>query len=121
MTTPVIVQPDLEAWVRGHINHIPGVTSYVYAATQQNGAGWVYAHFVQVDVRDAVRQAARDMAEQVRQTILALPDVPWDEGTICYVQAVEGPAWFQTEDGPPRYMARYEIRVHPRRTVVAAP
>jgi hypothetical protein len=110
-----IVQPDLEAWVSEQIDSPPGVTSFGYAATQQDGRGWIYAHFVQVDVRDAVRKAARDLAEQVRQTVMALPSVPWDEGTICYVQAVEGPFWLPGEDGPPHYVARYEIRVHPRR------
>lgn len=123
MSAPVIVQPDLEAWVWENIRDLPGVTSFAYAAAQM-WPGWVYAHSVQVDARSSRKQACRDVAETVRQRICALPDVPWPDGTISYVQPVEGPAWLPDDDGGPRYMARYEIRVHPRRdggAVLAAP
>jgi Bacteriophage minor capsid protein len=124
MTAPVIVQPDLEAWVWANIRELRSLgelTSFSYAATQLGGHGWIYAHYVQVDVRHNRKEAARALAETVRQTILALPDVPWPEGTICYAQAVEGPFWLPDDDGQPRYTARYEIRVHPRRSAAPAP
>jgi hypothetical protein len=123
MTAPVIVQPDLEAWVWANIGGLPGVTSFAYAATQL-WPGWVYAHSIQADARSARKQAARDTAEQVRQILCGLPDVAWSEGTVCYVQPVEGPFWLPDDDGGPRYVARYEIRVHPLRdsgAILAAP
>lgn len=114
MAAPVIIQPDLEAWVWSNVGGLPGVTSFAYAATQM-WPGWVYAHFVQVDARAKRKSAASDLAEQVRQIICALPDEDWPQGTVCYVQPVEGPFWLPDDDGLPRYCARYEIRVHPRR------
>ena len=122
---PVIVQPDLEAWVWANIRDLQPLgelSSFAYAASQL-WPGWVYAHFIQVDARHRRKEAARALAETIRQVIVALPDVPWPDGTICYVQPVEGPAWLPDDDGSPRYMARYEIRVHPRRgaTAPAAP
>jgi hypothetical protein len=120
-TAPVIVQPDLEAWVWANIRALGDVTSFAYAANQL-WPGWVYVHYVQIDARHNRKQAARDLAERVRQVICGLPDVPWPDGTVCYVQPVEGPAWLPDDDGSPRYMARYEIRVHPRRgAALAAP
>jgi hypothetical protein len=116
----VIVQPDLEAWVWSNIRDIGGVSSFAYAAVQR-WPGWIYAHFMQIDARHTRKQTARDLAELVRQRICALPDVPWPKGTVCYVQPVEGPAWLPDDDGSPRYMARYEIRVHPRRGAALAP
>lgn len=121
MTAPVVVQPDAEAWVWANIKHLPGLSSFAYAAVQQDPAGWIMAHFVQVDARAKGKAAARDVAEQVRQLLAALPAVPWPEGTVCYCQPIEGPFWFPDDDGAPRYVARYEIRVHPRRGVPAAP
>jgi hypothetical protein len=125
MAAPVIAQPDLEAWVWSQIaplTKLGDLTSFGYAATQLGGStGWIYAHFIQIDARQNRKERARALAETVRQTILALPDVPWDQGTVCYVQAVEGPFWFPDDDGTPRYTARYEIRVHPRRGAASAP
>ena len=120
MTAPVIVQPDLEALVWEQIRGLGGMTSFAYAAIQL-WPGWVYAHFVQVDARAPKKAAARDLAERARQIICALPDAPWPQGCVCYVQPVEGPAWLPDDDGSPRYMARYEIRVHPRRDALAVP
>jgi hypothetical protein len=114
MAAPVIVQPDLEAWVWAQIGDLAGVTSFAYAAVQI-WPGWIMAHSVQADARASRKTAARDQAEIVRQRICALPDVPWAEGTVCYAQPVDGPFWLPDEDGGPRYVARYEIRVHPRR------
>lgn len=111
---PVIVQPDLEAWVWAQLSHRKGLTSFAYAATQV-WPGWIYAHFVQVDARAHRKQAARELAETARQILCALPDLDWPEGVVSYVQPVEGPAWLPDDDGLPRYTARYEIRVHPRR------
>jgi GAF domain-containing protein len=110
----VIAQPDLEAWLWSNIEQ-PGVTSFAYAA-QVMWPGWVVAHHVQVDARARRKQAARDLAEQVRQAVMALPDVPWADGTVCYVQPTEGPFWLPDPDGHPRYVTRYEIRVHPARS-----
>jgi hypothetical protein len=118
MAAPVIVQPDLEAWVWRNIRDLTrlgDLTSFAYAATQLGGPGWIYAHFVQVDARHKRKESARALAETVRQTILGLAEADWSEGTVCYVQAVEGPFFLPDDDGTPRYTARYEIRVHPRR------
>jgi hypothetical protein len=121
VTSPVIVQPDLEAWVWENIRDLKGVTSFGYAAAQLDHTGWIMQHFIQVDARHVDKQASRDLAEQVRQVITGLADLPWPQGVICYIQPVEGPAWLPDDDGAPRYMARYEIRVHPpRRATVPA-
>jgi hypothetical protein len=114
MTAPLIVQPDLEAHVWAQVKDLGGVTSFAYSAVQ-SWPGWILAHFVQIDARAKRKGQARDLAERVRQIIAGLADVPWAEGCVCYVQGVEGPAWLPDDDGAPRYMQRYEIRVHPRR------
>ena len=109
MAAPVIVQPDLEAWVWANIKELTrlgDLTSFAYSSAQLGGPGWVYAHFVQIDARHKRKEAARALAETVRQTVIGLPDVPWPEGTVCYVQAVEGPFWLPDDDGTPRYTAR---------------
>ncbi len=121
MSALLIAQPDLEAWVWANIRNLPGVTSFSYTAVQQDRAGWIMAHFVQVDARAKSKADARDTAEQVRQRLVALPDVPWPDGAICYLQPVEGPFWLPDDDGSPRYVARYEIRVHPPRVTDAGP
>ena len=123
MTMPVIAVPDLEAHLWAQLGGLKGVTSFAYAAQPWDRAGWVYAQFVQVDARHKTKQAARDLAELVRQRLVALPGVPWPDGAVCYLQPVEGPAWLPDDDGSPRYTARYEIRVHPPRaaTVRADP
>jgi hypothetical protein len=119
MTAPVIVQPDLEQWVWAQLGNLRGVTTFAYAA-QQLWPGWVYAHSIQVDCRHRRKKAARDLAEHVRQIICSLPDVPWPDGIISYVQPVEGPFWMPDDDNAPRYCTRYEIRVHPRRDATGA-
>lgn len=118
MTTPapVIAQPDLEAWVWANVQAIPGVTSFSYAATF-GWPHWLVSHFIQIDARATTKAAARDRAEQARQTISGLPDVPWPDGVVAYAQPVEGPFWLPDPDGGPRYCARYEIRAHPLRAV----
>lgn len=124
MSAPVIVQPDLEQWVWAHLRDLPGeVTSFAYAARQLDPIGWLYAWFIQVDARHSKRKAAaRDLAERARQILLSLGSAPWPDGCVAYVQPIEGPFWFpDLEDGMPRYCARYEIRVHPRRRAAAIP
>lgn len=116
---PVIVQPDAEAWVWSQLSGLGGVTMFSYAAAQ-HWPGWIYAHFLQVDARAKTKQAARDLAERCRQVMMSLPDAPWAEGALCFVEPVEGPFWFPDDDGAPRYTARYEIRVHPRRLAAAS-
>ena len=118
VTVPVIAQPDAEAWIWANIGHLHGVTSWTYAATL-GWPGWVFAHYFQVDCRSTTKRAARDLAEQVRQIMYALPELDWPEGTVSYVQAAEGPFWMPDDDGAPRYVARYEVRVHPRRRAAA--
>lgn len=113
---PITVQPDLEAWVWQHIGGLAGVTSFAYAAAQQDHTGWVYVHHIQVDARAKRKAAARDLAEQARQVITGLAAIPWPDGVLVYCQPTEGPSWLPDPDGLPRYVARYEIRVHPRRT-----
>jgi hypothetical protein len=118
---PVIVQPDLEKWVWANVRDLGGITAFSYAAFQQ-WPGWVYSWSIQIDARAARKDAARDLAERARQIITGLPDVPWPEGVVCYVQPVEGPFWLPDPDGSPRYVMRVEIRVHPPRgAAVLAP
>lgn len=117
---PVIVQPDLEAWVWANVNTLPGVTSFCYAAVH-SFPPWVAAYSIQIDARAASKRAARDLAEQARQLICALPGTPWPEGTVSYVQPLEGPFWLADPDGGPRYCARYEIRAHPLRSAPLPP
>jgi len=112
MTAPVITQPDLEAFVWQQVSQVAGVTSFSYAAVMDH-LPWVVAHSIQVDARAKTKQAASDRAEQVRQIMWGLPQVPWANGVIAYVQAVEGPFWLPDPDGGPRYTARYEVRCHP--------
>jgi len=110
---PVIAQPDLEAFVWSQVSSIPGVTSFCYAAVWDY-LGFNVAYSLQIDARASTKQAARDRAELVRQTIVGLPAQPWAEGTVTYVEPVEGPFWFPDgDDASPRYTARYEIRCHP--------
>src|SRR5262252_4128496 len=111
-TVAQIVQPDLEAWVWAHVNDLPGVTSFAYAA-QTNWPPWLVAYSLQIDARGKTKQATRDTAEVVRQRMAALPDDPWPQGVVSYAQPVEGPFWMPDPDGGPRYVARYEIRAHP--------
>jgi hypothetical protein len=120
---PVVVQPDLEAWVWQHIGGLAGITSFAYAASQQDHTGWVYAHHIQVDARAKRKAAARDLAEQARQIITGLAAIPWPDGVVVYCQPTDGPSWLPDPDGLPRYTARYEIRVHPRPAgaILAAP
>jgi hypothetical protein len=114
-STPVIVQPDLEAWVWANLKHHQGVTSFAYHSTQ-DVAGWQWVWSMQVDVRGPQKKATADKAELVRQELLSLPDVYWPDGFITYAQIVEGPMWNpDINDGAPRYTIRIEYRVHPTR------
>lgn len=113
MTAQVIhPQPDVEAWVWEQVKAISGVTSFCYAAFM-GWPPWLVAYSLQVDARAKTKQAARDRAEQVRQIVTGLADVPWPDGVVSYVQGLEGPFWLPDDDGGPRYCARYEIRAHP--------
>jgi hypothetical protein len=118
---PVIVQPDLEAWVIANTRDLPGLTVFSYAANQLDPAGWLFAHFLQIDVRRDRKPAARDIAERARQRMVALPGIRWPDGTVCYCQPAEGPFYLPDDDGQPRYVARYEVRVHPVRPPAALP
>jgi hypothetical protein len=116
MTAPPIVQPDIEQWAWDNLAHLAGVTVFSYAAVQRSRIGWDYSHSLQLDSRARRKKDARDLAEHVRQVIIGLPEVPWAEGVITYVQPVEGPFWLPDDDGAPRYCMRAEIRVRPRRS-----
>lgn len=110
---PLIVQPDLEAHVWAVIG-APGVTSFCYAATHAF-PDWLVAYSLQVDCRAKTKELAAALAEQVRQRITRLPWAGWDDGVVSYAQCIDGPFWLaDPEDGGPRYVARYEIRAHPR-------
>ena len=112
---PAVVQPDLEAHVWAAVGDLGDVTTFCYTATRDH-AGWQVAYFVQADARARTKEAARDLAERLLRVVCALPAAPWAEGTVTYVQPIEGPFWLpDPEDGKPRYCARYEIRVHPAR------
>lgn len=114
-TFPVTTQPDLEAFVWSAVSAIDGVTSFTVAAVH-DWIGWAVAYTLQIDARGSTKSQARDRAERARQTITGLPALNWADGTVTYVQPVEGPFWFpDADDGTPRYTARYEIRCHPLR------
>jgi len=115
MTAPVVVQPDVEAWVWANIGRA-GVTSWCYAVVNEWPL-WNVAYSIQVDCRAKTKQAARDLAEEIRQLMVGLPDEPWPDGTLTYMQPVEGPFWLPDPDGGPRYVTRYEVRAHPLRPV----
>jgi hypothetical protein len=115
MSTPLVVQPDLERFVWSAIQD-RGVTSFTFALTH-DWPWWHVRYGIQVDCRAGSKSAARQKAENVRRQICALADAPWDEGVITYVQPTEGPWWLPDDDGCPRYTARYEIRCHPRREI----
>jgi hypothetical protein len=121
-TSPgVIAQPDLEAHVYAQLAGLRGVTSFCYAAIH-GWPPWLVTYSIQADARAVSKEAARDLAERVRLILAALPEVPWPDGVVSYVQPVEGPFWLpDPEDGGPRYVARYEIRVHPARSVPGSP
>ena len=115
MSTPVIVQPDLEAWVWSNLKSYPGVTSFAYTSLQ-DVAGWQWQWSLQVDIRGPRKKATADAAELVRQELLSLPDVYWPDGFITYAQITEGPFWNpDVTDGAPRYTIRIDYRVHPVR------
>jgi len=117
MSAPVIVQPDLEAWVWANVKAYTGVTSFAYSSLPlEKDYHWQWS--LQVDVRGPQKKKTRDQAESVRQLLLALPDVPWSEGFITYAQITEGPFWNpDVNDGAPRYTIRIDYRVHPLRTI----
>jgi hypothetical protein len=117
----VIVQPDLEAHVWSVIGG-PGVTSFCYAATH-DFPDWLVAWSLQVDCRAKTKELAAALAEQTRQRMTTvLPAAPWEDGVVSYAQCIDGPFWLaDPEDGGPRYVARYEVRAHPRPAGPPAP
>jgi hypothetical protein len=121
VSLPEIIAPDAEAWAWANLREVPGVTSFAYTATQLDRAGWLTSTFLQVDARARRRTAARESAEQARRRVLGLVALDWPEGVVCLVEVIEAPFWLPDDDGQPRYVARYEIRVHPRRSIPPAP
>jgi hypothetical protein len=106
------VQPDAEAWVWSFLSSISGTTSWVDACTV-DWPPWQYRYEFQIDCRARDRTTARARAMTACYIMLSLPDMPWPEGIVTYVQPTFGPAWFPDPDGAPRYTARYEVRAHP--------
>lgn len=92
------------------------VTVWCYAVTDydQPSPGWLLGVYLQVDVRARTKEAAWGRADEARRLMLALVDLSWPAGVISRVDAIEGPFWLADPDGAPRYVARYEVRVHPR-------
>ena len=111
----VATQPDVEAWVWQNIRHLNGVTSFAFSGNTDH-PGWQTRIGIQVDCRARRKKQARDLSELVRQIVLGLPDVQWDEGQLTYVSVTDGPIWLPDDpDGTPRYTTRFELRVHPIR------
>lgn len=120
MTAPPLVrQPDVEAWVWANLRHLPGVTSFCFSQVRQV-PGWIVAASIQVDARAPRRTPAAVRAEDARLAMMALPGADWPEGTVSHVAVTEGPFFEPDDDGRPRYLARYEVRVHPRRDAIPA-
>jgi len=114
----VITQPDLEAWVWQNLQTLRGVTCWEFTAIPTNpwqteNGPWVYTHSIQVDCRARRKVAAKQLAEQARQTIVGLLGVPWSDGVITDATATEGPFWLPDDDGAPRYVTRWEITTRP--------
>ena len=114
---PVLPAPDLEAHLWEQIKAIEGATYFCYSAGRDYAA-LITSYLIQVDARTKQgKQACRDLAERLRRIVYGLPEVPWAEGVITYLETIDGPFWLpDPEDGLPRYCARYEIRVRPART-----
>ena len=77
--------PTFKAWVWQAIGGLPGVTSFAFAAAQQDHTGWVYVHHIQVDARAKRKAAARDLAKQARQVIdgpSGHPVARWGAGVL---------------------------------------
>jgi len=109
----VPAQPDLEAFVWRQLEHLAGVTCFSVAAVPMPLVPWQVAHTIQIDARAKPKASAWDRAEEARRIVWALPEVPWPQGVISYVQVEEGPFWAPDDDGSPRYVMRAQIRVHP--------
>jgi hypothetical protein len=108
----VPVQPDVEAWVWSLLSSIGGTTSWIDASFIE-WPPWQVRYEFQIDSRARDRVTARARAMTAYYIVLGLPDEPWPEGIVTYVQPTIGPSWFPDPDGAPRYTARYEVRVHP--------
>jgi hypothetical protein len=108
-------RPDVEALVWDTVRSLGGCTTWAYSSGDQTRApaGWLSIVSVQVDVRARSKHAAFQRADQARRLILALPYSAWDDGVVADVVNLDGPFWLPDTDGCPRYVARYEVRVHP--------
>lgn len=114
MSWPVPANPDLEAHLWAQLKALDGVTMQAIAATPADGLPWLVRYTVQVDARHGSKAEAWRRAEDARRVLWAIAAAPWDEGSITYVQLVEGPAWLPDDDGQPRYMMRADIGARPR-------
>lgn len=120
MAGDIAAHPNIESHVWAQLKPLGGVRSWVDATTIDYPP-WQTRYEFQVDARGSDRGIARDRAWAACYVMLRLPEIPWDEGVITYVQPTIGPSWFPDGDGPPRYVARYEVRCHPAGFVPAAP
>lgn len=114
-------RPDVEALVVAYLEQLNPprsklVTVWCYTTTDydQPSPGWLTGVYLQVDVRAKTKEAAWGIADQARRLIHSLPWFDWAGGIVTRVDNVEGPFWLPDPDGCPRYVARYEVRVHPR-------
>ena len=83
VSAPVVVQPDVEAHVWAQLAALRRRTSFAYAATQIDAARVDHGPLRPGGrPRTSDKQPARDLAEQVRQIMVGLPDVPWAEGAV---------------------------------------
>jgi hypothetical protein len=116
MTDPVFdyARPDVEALVWATVGPLGGVTSWAYTANDvRTPAGWLSQVSVQVDVRARSKQAAYARADAARRLLMGLPGQAWPGGVVNRVDTVEGPFWLADPTGAPRYVARYDLYVHP--------
>lgn len=114
MSNPALglTPPPIEAHVWSQLQGIEGVKCHLIA--QSETYPFIRRNYTfQVESRGATRQAAGEAAESARRTMLALPEVAWEFGSVIGVSVVSGHAWLPGENGAPRYVARYEVAARP--------
>ena len=111
-------RPDVEAIVGDVLDGL-GVGTVTWAYTAAEGPdtlrGWVAAVSVQVDTRGNNRRTAYAKADAARRVICALPWTNTRGAVVARVNVIAGPFWLVDAEAGPRYVARYELVVHPGR------
>lgn len=114
-------RPDAEAIVWAAIRQLGGMSSWAFAAADESTPqAWLSTVSIQVDARAKSKEAAYHRADQARQIILRLPWSSWPGAIITTAAITDGPYWLPDDDGAPRYVARYEIQVHPASSALPA-